>query len=58
LDIAKEMLLHTSLSVTDVCFSTGFENVAHFSKVFKERFGVAPSTCKQPLQKPDHEAAP
>ncbi|MFD2614429.1 helix-turn-helix domain-containing protein [Paenibacillus gansuensis] len=50
LDIAKEMLLHTSLSVTDVCFSTGFESLAHFSKVFKERFGVAPSTYKQPPQ--------
>lgn len=58
LDIAKELLHHTSLSVTDVCFSTGFENVAHFSKVFKERFGVAPSTCKQPLQKPIHETTP
>ncbi|MDQ0903474.1 MULTISPECIES: AraC family transcriptional regulator [unclassified Paenibacillus] len=56
LDIAKEMLLHTSLSVTDVCFSTGFESVAHFSKVFKERFGVAPSTCKPPLQKPNHKS--
>lgn len=58
LDIAKELLLHTSLSVTDVCFSTGFENVAHFSKVFKERFGVAPSTYKQPLKKPIHETTP
>ncbi|TFE26681.1 helix-turn-helix transcriptional regulator [Cohnella luojiensis] len=58
LDIAKELLLRNSLSVTDVCFSTGFENVAHFSKVFKERFGVAPSTFKQPLQKPIHETTP
>lgn len=58
LDIAKELLLHTSLSVTDVCFSTGFENAAHFSKVFKERFGVAPSTYKKPLQKPNHETTP
>ncbi|BCG60015.1 AraC family transcriptional regulator [Paenibacillus sp. URB8-2] len=58
LDIAKEMLLLTSLSVTDVCFSTGFESVAHFSKVFKERFGVSPSTCKQPLQKPNQEPTP
>ncbi|MNB67293.1 Exoenzyme S synthesis regulatory protein ExsA [compost metagenome] len=55
LDLAQEMLLHTSLSVTDVCFSSGFENVAHFSKVFKERFGMAPSTCKQYLQKPGNE---
>jgi AraC family transcriptional regulator, exoenzyme S synthesis regulatory protein ExsA len=54
LDMAREMLLHTSLSVTDVCFSTGFESVAHFSKVFKERFGMAPSACKpQSLRKSD-----
>ncbi|WP_245592363.1 helix-turn-helix domain-containing protein [Ectobacillus panaciterrae] len=31
LDKAKELLTHTSLSVSDVCFSTGFENIAHFS---------------------------
>lgn len=47
LDMAKEMLLHTSLSVTDICFSTGFESVAHFSKVFKEKFGIAPSMIRQ-----------
>lgn len=48
LDKAKEMLIHSSLSVTEVCFSTGFENVSHFSKVFKLRFGIPPSTLKQP----------
>ncbi|MCM3626501.1 AraC family transcriptional regulator [Paenibacillus glycanilyticus] len=52
LDMAKDMLLHTSASVTDACFSTGFENVAHFSKVFKERFGVAPSAYKHAFHKP------
>lgn len=52
LDIARDMLLHTSASVTDVCFSTGFESVAHFSKVFKERFGVAPSVYKLSLHNP------
>ncbi|MBD0383856.1 helix-turn-helix transcriptional regulator [Paenibacillus sp. WST5] len=50
LDKAKELLTHTSLSVTDVCFSTGFENVSHFSKVFKERFGISPSLLKKPLR--------
>ncbi|MFJ5762975.1 helix-turn-helix domain-containing protein [Neobacillus sp. NPDC093182] len=30
LDRAKELLANSSLSVTDVCFSTGFENVGHF----------------------------
>ncbi|WP_255654426.1 AraC family transcriptional regulator [Cohnella sp. REN36] len=44
---AKELLAETALSATDVCFSTGFENIAHFSKVFKERFGLPPSEFRQ-----------
>lgn len=47
LEKASELLLHSTFSVTEVCFSTGFENVAHFSKVFKEKFGVSPSMYKK-----------
>ncbi|WP_260845799.1 AraC family transcriptional regulator [Paenibacillus sp. Y412MC10] len=50
LDKAKELLAETVLSVTDVCFSTGFENIAHFSKVFKERFGLPPSEFRRQLR--------
>lgn len=46
LDKANEMLLRSSLSVTEVCFRVGFENVSHFSKVFKQRFGITPSEFK------------
>lgn len=46
LDRAKELLANSALSVTDVCYSTGFENVAHFSKVFKKRFGMSPSMVR------------
>lgn len=46
LDRAKELLANSALSVTDVCYSTGFENVAHFSKVFKKRFGISPSMVR------------
>jgi len=49
LDKAKELLSNTTYSVTEVCFATGFENVAHFSKVFKERFGLSPSVVKQSM---------
>jgi AraC-like DNA-binding protein len=49
LNKARELLSETVLSVTDVCFSTGFENIAHFSKVFKERFGLPPSEFRQQL---------
>jgi len=29
-------------SITDVCFSYGFSSSAHFSRLFKDRFGVPP----------------
>ncbi|WP_317981139.1 helix-turn-helix transcriptional regulator [Paenibacillus glycanilyticus] len=57
LDIARDMLLHTFASVTDICFTVGFENVAHFSKVFKERFGVAPSAYRYAMLNQDGENA-
>ena len=30
------------LSITDVCFSYGFSSSSHFSRLFKDRFGVSP----------------
>ncbi len=30
------------LSITDVCFSYGFSSSSHFSRLFKDRFGVPP----------------
>lgn len=50
LDKAKALLAETALSVTDICFTTGFENIAHFSKVFKERFGLPPSEFRRQLR--------
>jgi len=47
LDKAKELLINTSMSVTDVCFMTGFENNTHFSRAFKERYGCSPISYKQ-----------
>lgn len=43
---AKELLTTTNMSVTDVCFTTGFENIAHFSRAFKTFFGTSPSFLK------------
>jgi len=28
--------------ITDICFSWGFNSTSHFSRLFKERFGVTP----------------
>jgi AraC-like DNA-binding protein len=42
--IEKAMqLLRTDVSVTDVCFSVGFESLSSFSGLFKHIVGVTPS---------------
>lgn len=40
---AHEMLHSSSLSVADVAYSLGFENPTHFSRIFKQQYGYAPS---------------
>ncbi len=40
---AKDLLRNTDLTVSEVAFRTGFKNVSHFSKVFKETFNINPS---------------
>ncbi|SMP33779.1 AraC family transcriptional regulator [Flavobacterium hercynium] len=46
LEKAKDMLETTALSVSDICYSLGFENVSHFSRIYKEFHGQAPSISR------------
>lgn len=39
---AKGLLERKDISVTDVAFSIGYENVSSFIKAFKEKYGVTP----------------
>lgn len=41
LALAAELLENTSLSVTDITYECGFENQTHFSRIFKEKYGVS-----------------
>ncbi len=34
--------LHQKLSITDICLRWGFNDIAYFSRSFRERFGVSP----------------
>lgn len=47
LNLARQFLLSTDKSVTDVCFEVGFENLSHFSRAFKEYFGYHPSDLRK-----------
>ena len=33
---------HVDRSITDICFSLGFNSTSHFSRLFKKQFGVPP----------------
>jgi transcriptional regulator GlxA family with amidase domain len=41
---ARQMLQSSQMSVADVAYSLGFENPTHFSRVFKQQYGISPST--------------
>ncbi|SHL23084.1 helix-turn-helix domain-containing protein [Chryseobacterium polytrichastri] len=43
LEKAKEILETTQLPISEICFSLGFENVSHFSRIFKEYHGNTPN---------------
>ncbi|MCD0456399.1 AraC family transcriptional regulator [Chryseobacterium sp. LC2016-27] len=46
LEKAKEMLETTQLPVSEICYSLGFENISHFSRIFKEYHGKAPTVVR------------
>jgi AraC-like DNA-binding protein len=46
LDLAAELLVGTSLTVTQVCDRVGFGSPGHFAQSFRRRFGVAPSVYR------------
>jgi len=43
LEKAKDLLLKTELTVSEVCYEVGFKDIAHFSRSFKEKYNVSPS---------------
>lgn len=49
---AKELLLISNLSITDIVYQTGFESNAYFSYVFKKHMGMSPTEYRQVHLKP------
>ncbi|MBL7816313.1 MAG: AraC family transcriptional regulator [Saprospiraceae bacterium] len=47
---AYKLILYTTKAFSDIALEVGFDNVASFSKAFKQRFGLSPKTARQ--QKP------
>lgn len=49
---AATLLARTNLTVAQVAYEGGFENQFHFSRVFKETFGLSPTECRQTYPPP------
>jgi AraC-like DNA-binding protein len=47
LDYSAALLRTSRMNVTEIAFESGFEDVSHFSRVFKERFQVSPLAYRQ-----------
>lgn len=43
LEAAHELIRSGKKKVTEACFDVGFKNLSHFSKIYKEAYGAAPS---------------
>jgi len=43
---AKKLLESSGLTVSEVAYNVGYKDPAHFTKKFKEMFGVSPSKFK------------
>lgn len=47
LEYCVNLLTHSNLSVTDICYECGFENVSWFYKVFEKMHGLTPSEFRK-----------
>ena len=47
LDYSAALLRTSKMSVTEIAFDSGFEDVSHFSRVFKDRFSVPPVAYRE-----------
>lgn len=46
LDYSSALLRGSAMNVTEIAFESGFKDVSHFSRVFKERFGSSPAAFR------------
>lgn len=47
LEKSLELLSSTDLRATDIAYECGFTNISHFSRTFKEVYGISPMQYKQ-----------
>ena len=51
LNEAKKILINNEININEVSCMVGYKNVSHFSKIFKEQFGIKPKEIKKNQKK-------
>jgi len=51
---AAELLRNPDLSISEVAHSVGYESIAHFERLFKEKYGLSPSEYRKKLKQKDY----
>lgn len=46
LEYAKTLLLGSDLSISEVCYESGFKNTSHFNRIFKDKYHLPPNQFK------------
>ncbi len=47
IDLAKELILGTDKTVTEIAYTLGFQYSQHFNRTFKKHTGVTPSEYRK-----------
>ncbi|OQP54351.1 hypothetical protein A4H97_22995 [Niastella yeongjuensis] len=47
LEKARQLLLTTSMAITDITYHIGYSHVTHFTSLFKKEFGLTPSEWRK-----------
>lgn len=47
IEVAKKLLANRERSITDICFSLGYNDVSYFGRVFRKYEGMTPSAYKK-----------
>ena len=48
---AAKILYETTYTVSEVCYSSGFNNISNFNRIFKKKKGQTPSEYRMNIQK-------
>ena len=47
LSTARDLLLSTEKQVSEICFAVGFNDLPHFTRAFRKRYGMCPSQFRR-----------